>query len=700
MQAQTMQGGAGIEGRASIYGDLWKKGLEHLAVGGDVQDPLAQVGAVYTAVSILSQSLASVPWTLFKGEDRVEEHPLYDLMAGAGSDSLAGTQLLEGSVAWRETKGRAFWHLNGIAGVGARRRPTVLELLDPARMTAVAPNGDLTGWKYQAKAGADITLPADEVVRFSYFDHRDPLGGLAPLEAARLGYRLNWRSSKFQDQFYEQGGFPPFYVKLPPGASLTPEEQERVRTDFREKYLGLKNAWVPPIMARGAELESIGVNQRDAEWLATQKATIWDILSIFQVPAEYAGYTEGANLGSGGVSVQAARRFWLGRIRGIGEHFATVIQKRIVDVFWPGLLFRFDWQSKLGEVMPEETRASIESAGKLWSMGTPLDEAFRVTGLAVDTLGKPWMKEGFIPFSMVRVSDLDVPPEDEDEDGDLPDDDEDEAESRGRVVRAAARNSSWPAPGSKLRDALWRSYTTRTDKIERLMLGDYRKFLTWIRDATLANLRSSGSTAGRFANIDAIARDDSKPAVPPDSEVAAKAKAATDASHKRAAKVGGESVIAELGLDVAFDLTDPRVLKLLAERSKAIAGAGTQAADRIRATLAEGVGENETIDELAERVRAKHREEYAGQAKTVARTETMSAFSGARHEAMEQNGITSREWLTARDDDVRTSHRIDGEVRAMGEAFSNGMMYPCDPSAPPADSVNDRCIELPVVEAA
>jgi SPP1 gp7 family putative phage head morphogenesis protein len=507
-----------------------------------------------------------------------------------------------------------------------------------------------------------------------------------------LGYRLNWRSSEFQNRFFTNGGFPPFYVKLPEAATMKPEDQERIRTDFREKYLGLRNAWVPPILSRGATLESVGINQRDAEWLATQKATTWDILNIFQVPPEIAGYTEDANRS---VSVEAKRKFWAGRIRSMGEHFASVIQRRVIDVFWPGLTFRFDWGAKFSEVMPEETRAAIESAGKLWAIGVPASEAFRVLGINVDVEGKPWLDDGFLPFGVMKASEINEEPREEQQDDDAADDQEDR---RVRRLVTGLKDSSWPSPGTKLRDTLWRTYTARTDRAERRLRTDYGRFLSWLFDTAMTNLLGSGATQGRFANIDAVVRDETKRRiVPDDREVERKAKEATAQAQTFAARTGWDSVVNEIGVDDPFDITDPNVLRLLAQRSVQIAGAGVNAATRLRATLAEGVAAGETVDDLADRIRAKHREEYAGQARTVARTETMAAFSGARHEAMESHGISRHEWLSARDEVVRESHQIDGQTRAMGEPFTNGLLYPLDPSGSPGETVNCRCVALAVV---
>jgi len=83
----------------------------------------------------------------------------------------------------------------------------------------------------------------------------------------------------------------------------------------------------------------------------------------------------------------------------------------------------------------------------------------------------------------------------------------------------------------------------------------------------------------------------------------------------------------------------------------------------------------------------------------IAATETTKAYNGARVEEMRRNGIEYHQWLSARDSVVRDSHAIgtgvDGEVRQVGDLFSNGVSYPGEGGAAPASEVvNCRCTTI------
>lgn len=82
-----------------------------------------------------------------------------------------------------------------------------------------------------------------------------------------------------------------------------------------------------------------------------------------------------------------------------------------------------------------------------------------------------------------------------------------------------------------------------------------------------------------------------------------------------------------------------------------------------------------------------------------ARTWVNSARNGGHYEQAERldkAGIRMKKiWLSAGDDRVRDSHReLDGEERYIDEPFSNGGMYPADPSLDAEEYYNCRCTVL------
>ena len=85
--------------------------------------------------------------------------------------------------------------------------------------------------------------------------------------------------------------------------------------------------------------------------------------------------------------------------------------------------------------------------------------------------------------------------------------------------------------------------------------------------------------------------------------------------------------------------------------------------------------------------------------KTIARTEghriQQTSTADAQQAAKDKGANVVKQWDATLDGKTRESHRrVDGEIRELDEKFSNGLMYPGDPSGGAAEVVNCRCTSL------
>lgn len=76
--------------------------------------------------------------------------------------------------------------------------------------------------------------------------------------------------------------------------------------------------------------------------------------------------------------------------------------------------------------------------------------------------------------------------------------------------------------------------------------------------------------------------------------------------------------------------------------------------------------------------------------------ETHQAASVAEEEAARASGlVTTKTWLTQRDERVRASHRnTDGERVPFEDRYSNGLRYPRDPEGPMREIAGCRCYQV------
>lgn len=121
----------------------------------------------------------------------------------------------------------------------------------------------------------------------------------------------------------------------------------------------------------------------------------------------------------------------------------------------------------------------------------------------------------------------------------------------------------------------------------------------------------------------------------------------------------------------------------------------------LNSAIIQGTLQGEGIDEIAARL-MKVTDMNQNVAIRNARTMVTAAQSMGRDDGIKRAqdmGIdVQRTWMARLDFKTRHSHRqLDGEVRDIGEPFSNGLLFPGDPDGAPAEIYNCRCRELPVV---
>ena len=156
-----------------------------------------------------------------------------------------------------------------------------------------------------------------------------------------------------------------------------------------------------------------------------------------------------------------------------------------------------------------------------------------------------------------------------------------------------------------------------------------------------------------------------------------------------------ESTVARLMRDPTMDLHDlmgsVNGKKMAAWNNRAISG-----------EILQGIVEGDSIDRIAGRITNVTGMDMKAAIRT-ARTMTTGAENAGREDSYiraQDMGIKMKQqWVASLDDRTRDSHRLlDGEIREVGEPFSNGLRFPGDPSGPPEEVYNCRCTLIAVLD--
>lgn len=159
------------------------------------------------------------------------------------------------------------------------------------------------------------------------------------------------------------------------------------------------------------------------------------------------------------------------------------------------------------------------------------------------------------------------------------------------------------------------------------------------------------------------------------------------------------------GIPLCFPLDQEAMVRAVQLDSKISQGLYTRLGEdvsvlkkKIAAQVSRGISTGMTFPQIAKQLAGVTNIGF-NNAVRIARTEghRIQCQSGmdACYKAKEKGADVVKQWDSTLDGATRESHvAVDGEVRELDEKFSNGLMFPSDPSGSAAEVVNCRCALL------
>lgn len=115
-------------------------------------------------------------------------------------------------------------------------------------------------------------------------------------------------------------------------------------------------------------------------------------------------------------------------------------------------------------------------------------------------------------------------------------------------------------------------------------------------------------------------------------------------------------------------------------------------------TIEEGIREGRGLDKHDKELRAQFTDMKTNELRRISKTETHSIYQQSKYEAILQGNAPYKKWIHGNVPigPAREWHEdMDGEVVAVDEPFSNGLMYPGDPAGDAEEVINCGCDMVP-----
>jgi HK97 family phage portal protein len=651
----------------------------------DYEYKKAYTSWVYACTSVIAEQVANADIKLMRKlkdgtVEEVKSHPaiqtLYDV-----NPVMTSSDLLVETQSQLELLGDAFWVLNwNVAGT----QPREIFPVDPTRVTVVKdPNRMIGGYLYTDPSGKQIPFDTKHIIHFKRYNPSNPYRGLGTVAAAANAIDIDtFAASWSKNTFYNSA--------MPSGAleftgTLTEEQFSRIKKQWESRYQGVDNAGKLAILEGGAKFSKVSLTPQEVDFLETRKYTRDEILAMFRVPKSVLGIVEDVNRANAEATEVIFGRWVIKpRIQFIIDRL-NEFYLPLFGLKWPE--YYFDYENPI----PED-RASEREDYKAALGGAPwqtINEIREEEGL--DKI--PGGDVLYLPLNLMPVTSTT-------EDGDQGNSNNNPSPVPTDGGDKSNNGSDKTKDGKKTFEMLKAISGEVTKDKRRAAFIDRRvKFvrseITRVKPLYIEKLLAQKSQIVRrlIGSKKSIVKSDRTDLL--DIVFDGYDKQWTDEYQKLTTEVltnslaySGKSVLERLGVNISFDLKNPRVIDWLSkhalDHAKSIAETNKQ---EVRDLIVTGVDQGKTTGQIAESIRSFFDQQADYRAERMARTEVISGYAEGTLAGMRQSGLVKmKRWVTAGDDRVDEeciANAADGPI-GLDANFSSG--HSCPPVHP-----NCRC---------
>ena len=659
---------------------------------------MANVGWVYAANQVIADDCASVRLKLMHvmndgDEEEVFSHEILDLLDDP-NNVITAKQLWNLYYSYLNLTGEAYilkLDRNGNALEDKSKLPSALFPL-PSHLCDFHVGEKSWDESYVLYNGD--RYPINAVLRDINPDPENIYNGMSIVRKASLTVDTDIQMKRWNNKLFKNGARPGVVVEVPD--QLKDDAYNRLKQQFDEQYRGVGNAFNRVILEGGAKMSPFMLTTQDLDFLESKRFTRDEILAMFKVSGSNLGITEDVNR----ANAEAQEYSYTKRcIKPRLEQFVDFMNKRLLRPIYGGE-YKLDFEDPI----PENTEMRLREAEAGVNKWLTINEVR-------DMYGREALQNGngdqlYVPISNVPIEDLEY----------LNDDTTNQPTNEPAEPNdTATEQLSHPKAienRTEIGNAKVKAYTLKAVKYERMIMRASRNMFNkqkqdvkdWLQD-NASNLNKAFVKRKDWAS-DMVDWEEY-----------------TNEFTAELEKIFA-IIIDEIGTEAfnalvegEFDPYTQTIQNFIKTNSLQVAKEiNTETEKQIRATLAQGMRENETIQELTARIMHVFGTASTYRAFMIARTEAAMAENYSDVVAWEQTGVVeSKQWFTAEDEHVcGFCHEMDGVTITLKQSFfdkgdvmmfedKNGkpheMMLDFRTIGEPPLHPNCRCVLLPILKA-
>lgn len=239
----------------------------------------------YQSVNRIAEAVASVRWTLFRGENEITEHSILSLIRNP-NPLQSGAQYMQAKVGFLMLSGNSYEEQVRLTG----GRVGELYQLRPDRMQIKpAENGFPSVYTYKV-GGKSVDFPVNaeasknRIRHLRLFNPLDDFYGMSPVEAAAYGVDQHNEAMAWLQALLQNSARPSGALVTKDGAELSDENFNKLKSQIDEQYSGSRNAGRPMLLEGGLDWRQMGLSPSDMGIIEAKLASARDVALAFGVP--------------------------------------------------------------------------------------------------------------------------------------------------------------------------------------------------------------------------------------------------------------------------------------------------------------------------------------------------------------------------------------------------------------------------------
>ena len=275
--------------RPLIIGDIftgaWQKGEEL-----QKETSLTHY-AVFTCLSLISQSIAQLPFIFVKQKNGVLKRTKSEILNVLRKPNYYQNHI-QFKEAWMLSK-LMYGNTYVLKVRDSRDKVIGYHILNPTAVQPLVSDSGIVYYKLSADnlsaIDEEVTVPASEILhdRFNCFYH--PLVGISPLSAASLSVKQGLKIQENSTTFFSNKAVPSGLLIAP--GSISDETANRMKKHWEANYSG-NGAGKVAVLGDGLKFEPMAMTALDSQLIEQLKLTAEVVCSVFKVHPYLAGISD------------------------------------------------------------------------------------------------------------------------------------------------------------------------------------------------------------------------------------------------------------------------------------------------------------------------------------------------------------------------------------------------------------------------